>query len=54
MPVSLIQMHVNGLLVEDTDKIPNNSWTLLASLILFIVLSGLSAAVFKKQVVKNA
>lgn len=53
MPVSLIKMHVNGLLVANTDKVSNNSWTLLASFILFIILSGLSAAAFKKQVVKN-
>lgn len=53
MPVSLIQMHVNGLLVKSSETIPNSYWTLAASLILFILLSCFSAVLFKKQVIKN-
>lgn len=53
MPVSLIQMHVNGLLVKSSETIPNSYWTLAASLVLFVLLSCLSAVFFKKQVIKN-
>lgn len=54
MPVPLIKMHVNGLLVKSSGGMPNNAWTMLASIILFLVLSYLSAYFFKKQVIKNA
>lgn len=53
MPVSLIQMHVNGLLVKSSETISNSYWTIAASLILFILLSCFSAVLFKKQVIKN-
>ena len=53
MPVSLIKMHVNGLLVKSSETIPNSYWTLAASLVLFVLLSCLSAVFFKKQVIKN-
>lgn len=52
-PVSLIKMHVNGLLVNNHETISNNSWTILASIILFVILSYLTAFSFKKQVNKN-
>lgn len=54
MPVSLIRMHVNGLLIKESESIPNDAWTMLASIILFLILSYLSAFFFKKQVTKNA
>lgn len=53
MPVSLIKMHVNGLLVKSSETIPNSYWTLAASLVLFVLLSCLSGVFFKKQVIKN-
>ena len=53
MPVSLIKMHVNGLLVKSSETIPNSYWTLAASLVLFVHLSCLSGVFFKKQVIKN-
>lgn len=54
MPVQLIKMHVNGLLIKSSEGTPNNDWTMVASIILFLVLSYLSAYFFKKQVIKNA
>ena len=54
MPVELIKMHVNGLLIKSSEILPNNTWTMLASILLFLVLSYLSAFLFKKQVIKNA
>lgn len=54
MPVQLIKMHVNGLLIKSSKGTPNNDWTMVASIILFLVLSYLSAYFFKKQVIKNA
>lgn len=54
MPVSLIRMHVNGLLIKGSESISNDTWTMLASIILFFILSYLSAIFFKKQVIKNA
>lgn len=54
MPVKLIKMHVNGLLLRSSENMPNNAWTMLVSIILFLVLSYLSAFFFKKQVTKNA
>lgn len=53
LPVSLIQMHVNGLLVKSSENVPNSYWTIAASIVLFIILSCISAASFKKQVIKN-
>ena len=53
MPVSLIRMHVNGLLIKGSESIPNDSWTIPASIILFLILSYLSAIFFKKQVIKD-
>ncbi|QNQ81385.1 lantibiotic immunity ABC transporter MutE/EpiE family permease subunit [Lactobacillus sp. PV034] len=54
MPVSLIKMNVNGLIVKDPTVLSNNYWTLGTSIILFIVLSFLSARSFKKQVIEHA
>ena len=54
MPVRLIKMHVNGLLIKSSEGMPNAAWTMLASILLFLVLSCLSAFFFKKQVIKNA
>ncbi|WP_236697646.1 hypothetical protein [Lactobacillus equicursoris] len=54
MPVRLIKMHVNGLLIKSSEILPNSTWTMLASILLFLVLSYLSAFFFKKQVIKNA
>ena len=48
------KMHVNGLLIKSSEGTPNNDWTMVASIILFLVLSYLSAYFFKKQVIKNA
>lgn len=53
LPVSLIQMHVNGLLVKSSENVPNSYWTIAASIVLFIILSCISAASFKKQAIKN-
>ena len=53
MPVSLIRMHVNGLLIKGSESIPNDSWTIPVSIILFLILSYLSAIFFKKQVIKD-
>lgn len=54
MPVSLIRMHVNGLVVKSNEIVPNSNWTMLASIILFIILSCCVAVSFKKQVTKHA
>lgn len=49
-PVSLTRMHINGLLVKNSENVANASWTILASIILFLILSYLDAYSFKKQV----
>lgn len=51
-PVSSIKMHINGLLVKSNEILPNNYWTIVVALILFVVLSYLDAHFFKKQVNK--
>lgn len=49
-PVSLIKMNINGLLVKSSEVVSNNTWTILASIVLFIIFSYLDAFLFKKQV----
>lgn len=52
-PVSVIRIHINGIPVKNSAVLPNSSWTILASLLLFIALSWLAAISFRKQVIKN-
>ncbi len=53
-PVALIKVHVNGIPLKTGEVAPNATWTILASIILFILLSYLAAYSFRKQVTKNA
>lgn len=53
-PVALIKLHINGIPIKTREAIPNDSWTIFASIILFFILSYLTAASFKRQVTKNA
>lgn len=52
-PVSLIKIHVNGIPLKIGEGLPNNNWTIFASIILFVILSYLAALSFKKQVIKD-
>lgn len=53
-PVALIKLHVNGIPLKAGEVVPNATWTILASIVLFILLSYLAAYSFRKQVTKNA
>lgn len=53
-PVALIKLHINGFPLKAGEVVPNASWTILASIGLFIIFSYLAAYSFQKQVIKNA
>lgn len=53
-PVALIRLHVNGIALKASEVAPDATWTILASIVLFILLSFLAAYSFRKQVTKNA
>lgn len=53
-PVALIRLHVNGIPLKAGEVAPDATWTILASIVLFMLLSFLAAYSFRKQVTKNA
>lgn len=53
-PVSLIKININGLPLKAGTTAPNNYWTLIVAILLFVLVSYLAANSFRKQVVKNA
>ncbi|RMC49402.1 hypothetical protein [Lactobacillus sp. ESL0225] len=52
-PVALIKLHINGTPIKIGALVPNASWTIFASISLFIIFSYLAAYSFQKQVIKN-
>lgn len=53
-PVALIKLHINGIPLIIGEIVPNYSWTIFASIGLFIIFCYLAAYSFQKQVIKNA
>ncbi|RMC24149.1 hypothetical protein [Lactobacillus sp. ESL0245] len=53
-PVALIKLHINGTPIKISEVVPNSSWTIFASIGLFIIFSYLASYSFQKQVIKNA
>ncbi|MBA1392584.1 hypothetical protein EQ500_01535 [Lactobacillus sp. XV13L] len=53
-PVALIKLHINGFPLKAGEVVPNASWTILASMGLFVIFSCLTAASFQRQVTQNA
>lgn len=53
-PVALIKLHINGIPLKASEVAPTASWTIIASIGLFLILSYLVANSFRKQVTKNA
>lgn len=52
-PIALIKLHINGLPIKSDLVVPNASWTIFASIGLFLILSCLTSISFQRQVAQN-